>query len=156
MKNRMMLVMMSFISLVFAPFMFGASCTEDKAGIQKTLEEYRKAWLANDEERVMRTLTADAILLPASARTSVAGNKAIREFWWPSNSSFSIEEFDQPLLEVSSCGDLGYARGTSRVAWSSLNNGVKTKNESTTNFLAILKKDHDTWRITHLTWYQTN
>ena len=137
-------------------FLFGASCVADKPGIAKALEAYRTAWLANDEAQVMKTLTDDAILMPANSKTMIEGTNAIREYWWPAGSPFSIDEFDQPILEIVSCGDLGYARGTSRVAWTSVTNGVRSKSESTTNFIAILKKDHGSWLISRLTWYQTN
>jgi len=146
-----------YLLLFLHPFLvYSASCSADKSGIQKTLEEYRVAWLANDENRVMKTLSEDAILMPASAKKAIAGSKAIREYWWPAGSPFSIDEFDQTLLDVDSCEELGYARGTSRVAWTSVSNGVKSKSESTTDFLAILKRSHDSWQIIRLTWYQTN
>jgi len=156
MNKRRAAAIVCFLLLLQPFIVYSASCTADKAGIQKTLEEYRVAWLSNDENRVMRTLSDGAILMPASAKAEIVGSKAIREYWWPAGSPFSIDEFDQSLVETDSCSDLGYVRGTSRVAWTSMNNGVQTKSESSTNFLAILKKDHGSWFITRLTWYQTN
>jgi len=137
-------------------FALANPCSKNNPAIHKILEEYRLAWLANDENRVMKTLDSDAILMPASSKKMIEGNAAIRSYWWPEGSPFSIDEFDQNLQDFDSCGDLGYARGTSRVAWTSLNNGVKSKSESTTDFLAIVKKDRGAWRISRLTWYQTN
>jgi ketosteroid isomerase-like protein len=149
-------ILCSMILGLMPVFLLGASCIEDQPGIAKALEEYRTAWLANDEARVMKTLTEDAILMPANSKKTIEGSKAIREYWWPAGSPFSIDEFDQPLLEIVSCGDLGYTRGTSRVAWTSTNNGVQSKSESTTDFLAVLKKDKGSWRISRLIWYQTS
>ena len=144
------------LSLLISTLSFSSTCVEDRAGVSKILEEYRKAWLANDEERVMKTFSHDAILMPANSKKTVEGGKAIQEYWWPAGSPFTIDQFDQPLLEIISCGDLGYVRGTSRVAWTSTNNGVKTKSESTSDFVAIVKRDQGSWLITRLIWYQTN
>jgi len=120
--------------------------------VRNVMEEYRKAWLANDQEAVMKTLSRDAVLMPPHSAPAVVGEAPIRAYWWPSGSPFTIDEFDQPLLEAYADGSLGYVRGTSRVAWTNDPNGKKEKKESTSTFLAILKKKNGEWRITHLMW----
>ena len=144
------------LDLMFILFVHAESRDSQKEDVRKVLEEYRLAWLANDENRVMKTLTQDAILMPASSKSVIEGDRAIRAYWWPAGSPFTIDEFTQPILEVFSCDGLGYVRGTSSVTWTSMNQGVKTKSQSTTNFLAILKNERGVWRIARLIWYQTN
>ena len=46
---------------------------------------YATAWLANDREQVMSTLTADAVLVPSGVPV-LDGTEAIRGFWWPEGS----------------------------------------------------------------------
>jgi len=147
--RNLFLSMIVELAFVFCCF---AANNQEVIRIRNVLEEYRRAWLANDQEAVMKTLSRDAVLMPPHSAPAVIGEAPIRAYWWPSGSPFTIDEFEQPLLEAYADGSLGYVRGTSRVSWTNDPNGKKEKKESTSTFLAILKKDKGKWHITHLMW----
>jgi len=60
----------------------GALPPDDEAKIRLVIREYEKAWLANDEEDVMRLFTEDAVLLPHHGVEPCVGKKAARAFWF--------------------------------------------------------------------------
>ncbi len=73
---------------------FGAGCSNsggtalssaDVESVMQADRAYATAWLANNPESVMATLTEDAVLVP-SGILALEGADAIREFWWPADS----------------------------------------------------------------------
>src|SRR5262249_48444075 len=138
------------VTVLLVSGLSSAKDTDSGTTIRKTMEAYRTAWLANDPDQVLKTLTPDAVLMPSTSADPIAGQNAIRAYWWPPNMQFTIDKFDQPIMDVEAGDSLAYARGTSYVVWTS--SGKTT--ESNANFLAVLKKGADgMWRIHRLAWY---
>jgi len=81
-------------------------------GIKAADQAYAAAWLTNDSEQVMATLTSDAVIAP-SGMPAIEGPAAIRQFWWPEGSPpANITGFVLVQYEISGHGDMGFVRGT--------------------------------------------
>jgi len=73
---------------------------------------YADAWLANDPDQVMRTLTEEPVIIPSGMR-AIEGAEAIREFWWPAGSPpTTVTEFTVVQREVDGYGDFAFVRGS--------------------------------------------
>ena len=122
----------------------------DRVAIDKVIDEYVAAWLAGDAERVMRTLSDDAVLIPHHGLAPVVGAKAIREWWWPANAPVTtIHRFEVTREQVGGGGSFAFVRGTQSLEWTT---GVK-RSRNRGNQLTLLRKGADgKWRITHQMW----
>jgi ketosteroid isomerase-like protein len=122
----------------------------ERPAVEAAIDAYRRAWLGNDPDAVLRTLTHDAILLPGPAAAAVVGPTAIRAYWWPTGAPFRITGFTQPVLDVQGSGTFAAAQGLSTVEWVA---GQAAPTVSRSLWSAILRKDDDgIWRIHLLAW----
>src|SRR5256885_1507347 len=55
---------------------------DDARAIKATIGAYRTAWLANNSQGVLKTFTADAVLLPAHGFPAIVGIAAIEKYWF--------------------------------------------------------------------------
>jgi ketosteroid isomerase-like protein len=110
---------------------------------------YAAAWLTNDAETVMATFVDEPVLSP-SQLPYLEGQDAARAFWFPSDSPPTrVTEFKMDELEASGSGDLGYVRGTFRLAFEY--DGGSYENHG--KYVTLLRKLADgEWRITHHIW----
>ena len=122
----------------------------DRKQIEHVLDEYVAAWLAGDSERVMATLTADAVLIPHHGLAPVSGSKAIRAWWWPAGAKpTTIHRFKLEHAEIEGSGSIAFARGTQALEWSTGDKRTAMRG----NHLTLLRKGNDgTWRISHQMW----
>src|SRR5690349_5827013 len=103
----------------------GAACAHSEArppaadaeAIREVHAEYRRAWLANDSEGVLRLFTPDAVLVPHHGLPAVVGVEAIRAFWFAPGPRTTITRLDLDLDEVSVSGSTAVVRGRSQVGW---------------------------------------
>lgn len=110
---------------------------------------YAAAWLTNDPEQVMATFVAEPVLSP-SGLPYREGQRAARDFWWPAGSPPAvITEFTMEELESGGSGDLGFVRGTFRLAF-------EYDGETYTNqgkYVTLLgRSDDGEWLISHHIW----
>ena len=125
----------------------------DATAIREVHAEYRRAWLANDSEGVLRLFTPDAVLLPHHGLAAVVGVEAIRGFWFAPGPPTTITRLDLDLEEVSIHGDTGVVRGRSQVAWTVQQPSGLERWENAGTFLTVLRRDADgRWRISHHMW----
>src|SRR5215218_279360 len=76
----------------------------DRAAAEAATQAYRAAWLSNDPQRIMATLTPDAVLYPSSL-PPIAGSDAIRTFWFPSSSATRVVAMELNVDSVHVDGD---------------------------------------------------
>ena len=62
-------------------------------------EAYRTAWLRNDREAVVRTMTKDAVIIPSGLQP-ISGLEAIGKFWWPNNDQRPPSPTSLPRLMI--------------------------------------------------------
>jgi ketosteroid isomerase-like protein len=110
---------------------------------------YATAWLTNDSEQVMATLTEDAVLLPSGIPV-IEGAEEIRRFWWPGGAPpTNVTEFTLVQREVGGRGDIGFVRGSFSLAFEYDGTAYSGRGE----YLSLLKRGSDaTWRISHRMW----
>jgi uncharacterized protein (TIGR02246 family) len=139
----------------------GAGCAHSEArppdadaeAIREVHAEYRRAWLANDTEGVLRLFTSDAVLLPHHGLPAVVGAEAIRAFWFAPGPPTTITRLDLDLDEVSVRGSSAVVRGRSQVGWTVQQPSGLERWENAGTFLTLLRRDPDgRWRITHHMW----
>jgi uncharacterized protein (TIGR02246 family) len=127
---------------------------QESRSVREVMEEYRRAWLANDENAVLRLFTADAVLMPHHGVEPVVGLVAAREFWFPKGGPpTTITEFAMTVDETGGSGDLAFARGHSRVAWVTGEGTEAKKSSNAGTWLTLLRRQpDDSWRISHQMW----
>lgn len=128
----------------------GTALAEDERAAGSAADRaYYEAWLANDTESVMATLTQDAVIVP-SGMEPVEGQEAIRAFWFPPDSPpTSVKEYRFDQAEVAGSGDLAYVRGSFALALDY--DGESFESEGT--YLSLLRRGVDgNWRIARRAW----
>ena|SRR5581483_1502988 len=122
----------------------------DAAAIRAATLAYRDAWLANDAERVMATLTADAVLLP-SGLPPIQGPTAIRAFWFPSAApATTVTAMDLTIDEIDGSGDIAFVRGRGTLTFTS---GPSAAQSLRSTFINVLKRQpNGSWLIASRMW----
>jgi len=127
---------------------------DDEASVRALEEAYRTAWLANDSAAVMATLASGAVLMPAGV-PPVAGDSAIRAFWWPDDGSeTTIETYEIAVDEIEGSGDLAYLRGRGSLRFTYRSAaGTVDRLTSEAAHLSLARRGADgRWRITRRAW----
>jgi ketosteroid isomerase-like protein len=114
---------------------------------------YRDAWLSNAPEKVMATLTRDAVLLP-SGMEPISGAAAIQAFWWPADGpATTITAMGQTIDEITGEGDLAIVRGHGSLTFTMRQDGRETTRTQRSTFLNVVRRQADgSWKITHRMW----
>ena len=121
----------------------------DLNAMRAAAESYADAWLTSDADTVMATFVDEPVLSP-SQLPYLEGQDAARAFWFPADSPpTKVSEFTMTEIEASGSGNLGYVRGTFRLAFEY--DGSDYENHG--KYVTILRKSQDgEWRITHHIW----
>ncbi len=121
----------------------------DLKSMRAAATAYAAAWLTNDADTVMATFVDEPVLSP-SQLPYLEGQDAARAFWFPADSPpTKVSEFTMIEIEASGSGDLGYVRGTFRLAFEY--DGSNYENHG--KYVTILRRSQDgEWRITHHIW----
>ena len=125
----------------------------DVQALRAVNDAYRRAWLANDSEGVMRLFAPDAVLMPHHGLQPVVGSDEIRAFWFAPGPATAITRLDLQLDDISIRGDTGLVRGRSQVEWTVAKDGGVERWMNAGTFLTVLRRGPDgTWLITHHMW----
>src|SRR5262245_23684598 len=118
-------------------------------------QHYRLAWLSNNPDEIMSTLTAEPLLIP-SGHKEISGAAAVRAFWWPVNGPRTRVIAMLLLVDKAKVGgDIAYTRGRGELTYTveSLpgHSGSETTIRST--FINILRRQADgRWLIAERMW----
>lgn len=116
--------------------------------VRAAARAYEAAWLTNDPERVLATLTDEAVILP-SGLPPMVGQEAIRAFWFPAEAPPTVvTRFDATQDEIGGAGDVAFVRGTFVLAFRY--DGADY--ESAGTYLTLLRREGGAWRISHRMW----
>ncbi len=121
----------------------------ESAAIAAADQAYASAWLANDPDAVLATLTEDAIILP-SGLESKQGQAQIRQFWFPPDSPITkVTEFSLDQREIDGSGDLGFVRGSFTLGFDYDGTSYRSRGD----YVSILRKlDDGDWKISRRAW----
>lgn len=138
-----------FVSLAGSAVATGLSAA-DTAALRAITQEYRDAWLANDPERVMATLTSGAVLLP-SGLPPIAGHASIRRFWWPEAAPATrVTAMELQIEEVDGRDDLAIVRGRGTLTFTI---GTSPSTSIRSTFVNVVRRQADgRWLIARRMW----
>jgi len=126
----------------------GCSSRDELAEIRAADQAYATAWLTNDSEHVMATLAANAVIMP-SGMPAIQGEQAIREFWWPEDSTpTNVTEFTLRQVEVGRDNFTGHVRGSFSLTFEYGGEIYSSEGE----YLCLFKRTGDSWKISHRMW----
>ena len=129
----------------------------DRAAVEQATLAYREAWLANDAERVMATITADAVIYP-STLPPIAGAERIRQFWFAAaGPPTRVTAMQLTIDEVTIEGDMAVVSGRGSLTFVTTTNGVDSAPRSLRNWhVNVLRRQADgRWRIWRRMWGDT-
>jgi len=126
---------------------------DDERAIRTADSAFVAAWLRDDTSAVMRTLAADAVLMPAGQRPLVTPND-IRAFWWPTDGSHTkILAFQRTIDELAGEGDVAWVRGTDTLTWSYAKGQTTSQLGNRSMTLAIWRRQADgSWQMSRAMW----
>ena len=129
------------------------AASRDRAAVEAATQAYRDAWLSNDPERVMATLTPDAVLYP-STLPPVAGSGAIRAFWFPSSSATRVVGMELQIDRVHVDGNTAVTSGLGSLTFVVITNGVESPPHTQRSWhVNVLRRQPDgSWRIWQRMW----
>lgn len=147
------LLVLTFAATLNAADKGGLTATDEKA-MRATIEAYRTAWLANDQQGVLRTFTGDAVLQPAHGAKAVVGIDAIKKYWFtPGGPPTVITKLDITVDQVAGNANLAFVRGLDTVGWTITDKGGTHRHYHPGTYLNIMKKLPDgAWRIQVHMW----
>lgn len=125
----------------------------DHDAAEAATQAYREAWLSNDPQRIMATLTPDAVLYP-STLTPIAGIEAIRKFWFPSSSSTRIVAMELGIDAVHVDGDTAVTSGIGSLTFVVTSNGADGQARTQRSWhVNVLRRQNDgSWLIWKRMW----
>ena len=129
----------------------GALSPSDTAAIRSATLAYRDAWLTNDANRVMATLTPDAVLLP-SGLGAIHGSAAIRTFWWPvAAAATTVTAMDLTIETIDGCGDVAFVRGRGTLTFT-MAAASGPRSQASTFINVLRRQSYGTWLIAERMW----
>lgn len=120
----------------------------DEAAVRDAVQNYVSAWLENDADKVMATLTDDIVLQPHHGDPPIVGAADARAWWFPDGPPTEITRFSMTTEGTQGCGTLAYAWGRFDIEWTY--EGLRYSNAG--NALSIVEQTADGWRISHQIW----
>jgi ketosteroid isomerase-like protein len=144
----------SLLVVIVIGNMLGAATAQDLddadlKAMRRAASSYADAWLTNDADTVMATFVDEPVLSP-SGLPYLEGQDEARAFWFPADAPPTrVTGFTMNEIEAAGSGDLGYVRGTFRLAFEY--DGGDYENHG--KYVTILRKSpQGVWRITHHIW----
>ena len=125
----------------------------DRAAAEAATRAYRDAWLSNDAQRVMATLTPDAVLYP-STLPPIAGGDAIRAFWFPPSSITRIVAMELSIDAVHVDGDTAVTSGMGSLTFVVTTRGVdgEPRTQRSWHVNVLRRQDDGSWLIWKRMW----
>jgi uncharacterized protein (TIGR02246 family) len=126
---------------------------QDSADVEAATQAYREAWLSNDPQRIMATLTPDAALFP-STLPPIVGGDAIRKFWFPSSSATRVVAMELRIDTVHVDGDTAVTSGTGSLTFVVTTKGVGGEPRTQRSWhVNVLRRQRDgSWLIWKRMW----
>jgi uncharacterized protein (TIGR02246 family) len=122
--------------------------------IREANQRYRDAWLTNDAAAVMSTLAPGAVILP-SGMAAIAGEAAIRAFWFPSTGpATTVTAMDLEVDDILEADDVAVVRGTGTLSFTMAFQDGRTQSATQRSwYVNVLQRQSDgRWLIASRAW----
>jgi ketosteroid isomerase-like protein len=123
----------------------------DSAAVTDALARFRAGWLANDSAAVMAHIADDIVLYVPGPVGTLRGRQAVRDYWFPPSGDtiYPIVRYESLDERVTGVGDIAIVEGRSILGWSLVVRGTTVSTTvNTSEFMTVLRRDGDRWRIT--------
>jgi uncharacterized protein (TIGR02246 family) len=151
-----LLVALAMLTVV-PPLSASQPAAADRAEVEQATLAYRDAWLTNDAERVMATITTDAVIYP-STLPPIAGAERIRQFWFSAaGPPTRVTDMQLTIEEVTIEGDMAIVSGQGSLTFVTTTNGLASAPRSQRSWhVNVLRRQADgRWRIWRRLWGDT-
>lgn len=127
----------------------GPLSTAETDAIKAASNAYGTAWLSNDADQVMATLTDDAVIVP-SGMSPIQGQADIRSFWWPADSPpTTVTQFVSTVHSAGGHGEVGFVLGSFTLSFDYDGNSYSSGG----TYMSVLRRAVDgSWKISHRMW----
>lgn len=121
----------------------------DGAAVERVMEDFRLAWLANDSARVMHQVSSDVTMFVPGPAGTIAGKDQLRAYWFPSDGkAYPIRKFTVSNQSIYGGGIYAFAQGMSDLAWdTTVHDSVVSSATSKSEFLTVLRQEDGAWKI---------
>ena len=122
----------------------------DLESVENVLARYRQAWIDNDAAGVMGYVSDDITLfVPGARQANVVGKERLRAFWFPpSDTVYRITTYEITDQELRGSGLYAIAQGKSLLTWDTVvRDSVHNTSSSRSEFLTVLRKEPDGWKL---------
>lgn len=125
----------------------------DEKAVRAINQEYVKAWLVNDENRILALFEQNASITPSGAGF-FKGKEKIRNFWFPKDSSVTtIEKFSNKIMFLQFEGDVIVATTKSELTWNYRKADFFMAKDQAGVALTFYRRQADgTWKIWKQVW----
>lgn len=125
----------------------------DEVAVRAINEAYVKAWLANDEEKIMALFEENGSITPSGVGY-FKGKAKMREFWFPKDSSVTIiEKFSNNIVNLVFKNDVIIATTNSLLSWNYKKADFKMAKDQEGYALTFYRRQKDgNWLIWKQVW----
>ena len=122
-----------------------ATTEQDRAGINKTRNEYVSAWKAANADQLANLYTTDALVLYPN-QPAVVGRSAILDYFKSSFAELAPEDFELTSAEIEIVGPWAFDRGLYR--WKAVPRAGGEPISDHGKYLVILQRQPDgSWKV---------
>jgi uncharacterized protein (TIGR02246 family) len=132
---------------------FSQTKKKDEAAVRAINDAYVKAWLDNNEEKVMSLFEENGSITP-SGIGYFKGHDKIRSFWFPKDSSITvIDKFENKIIQLQFKNDVIVAMSNSILSWHYQKGDFKMAKDQEGFALTFYRKQKDgSWKIWKQVW----
>ncbi|HET6349095.1 MAG TPA: nuclear transport factor 2 family protein [Candidatus Krumholzibacteria bacterium] len=140
MTGRIFTLSTCLVAVVTACATAAALTHQDETAINAATQAYSNAWLTNQADAVLATLTPGAVLMP-SGMEAVVGADNIRNFWWPPDGSgTTVKVMTQVVDEITGEGDMAVVRGHGTLRFVTSTSGRDESHYQRSTFVNVLRR----------------
>jgi uncharacterized protein (TIGR02246 family) len=142
-----------FLVVLLPLFAFSQTKREDENAIRSINAAYVKAWLNNDEEKVMSLFEENGSITPSGVG-HFKGHEKIRSFWFPKDSSTTvIDKFENKIIKLQFEKDVIVAFTNSLLSWHYEKGDVKMAKDQEGYAMTFYRRQKDgSWKIWKQVW----
>ncbi len=141
------LLPLSILSACTRPTTLGAA---DIAEVEGAMNDFRRAWVANDSAAVMRHVSDEVTMfVPGAGAPTLTSKEQLRAFWFPGGGkAYPIRKYENTNQTIYGAGMYAIAQGTSALAWdTTIRDSVISSSTSKSEYVTVLRKEDGQWRI---------